>query len=185
MSASYCISEEMAHRFSGRRDATNISNRGEYFQSRATEAKQQNFVDTKVIGDAKKVEVPTPFPLSFLRSLFASSSAHGQQLTAQPCQIICHKPSQAEINAYDLESVRAIQKSDIETLRSMVRDGKSMNASNRFGESLIAMACRRGNAEVVQFLIREAEVRLDIIDDYGRTPLHDACWTALPNTVSY
>lgn len=57
-----------------------------------------------------------------------------------------------------------------------------MNASNRFGELLIAMARRRGDVDVVHFLIHEANVSLDILDDFGRTPLHDACWTShLPN----
>lgn len=130
----------------------------------------------------KEDGVPSPTPLSFLRSLFASS-ARGQQLLAQPRQTIFRKPCQAEIDCYDLESVQAIQASDVDKLRSMVREGKSMNASNRYGESLFAMACRRGSVEVVRFLIHEAKVRLDIQDDYGRTPLHDACWTALPNMV--
>lgn len=43
------------------------------------------------------------------------------------------------------------------------------------------MACRRGDVEVVRVLVKEFQVRVDVRDDYGRTPLHDACWTTTPN----
>lgn len=52
---------------------------------------------------------------------------------------------------------------------------------NKFGESILHMACRRGFTDVVQFLLTEGKTSLRIVDDYGRTPLHDACWTSTPN----
>ncbi|OEU06641.1 ankyrin [Fragilariopsis cylindrus CCMP1102] len=52
------------------------------------------------------------------------------------------------------------------------------NACNRFGESILHIACRRGHLEMVKFLIDEVGLRIDTIrDDYHRTPLHDAFWT--------
>ena len=42
------------------------------------------------------------------------------------------------------------------------------------------MACRRGDGKLVRFLV-ELGGSLAITDDYGRTPLHDACWTPEPN----
>lgn len=54
-----------------------------------------------------------------------------------------------------------------------------MTACNRFSESIVHMACRRASAEVVQFLIAH-DAEIDIVDDYGRTPLHDACWRPEP-----
>jgi len=35
--------------------------------------------------------------------------------------------------------------------------------------------------KVVKLLVLEFHVRVDVRDDYGRTPLHDACWTTTPN----
>lgn len=55
----------------------------------------------------------------------------------------------------------------------------SMTACNRFSESIVHMACRRASAEIVQFLITH-DAEIDIVDDYGRTPLHDACWRPEP-----
>ncbi len=43
------------------------------------------------------------------------------------------------------------------------------------------MACRRGCLEVVDFLVYEAQVKLDVRDDFERTPLHHALWTTMPN----
>jgi ankyrin repeat protein len=42
------------------------------------------------------------------------------------------------------------------------------------------LACRRGDVSVVRFLIDEAKVRVNVQDDYGRTPFHDAMWTCRP-----
>ena len=55
-----------------------------------------------------------------------------------------------------------------------------MAACNRFGESVVHMACRRSTYEVVDFILSHiADLRL--MDDYGRCPLHDACWRADPD----
>lgn len=60
--------------------------------------------------------------------------------------------------------------------------------SNRFGESLMHLACRRGRTEMVRFLVEELpgvsgspSQMLAIKDDCHKTPLHDACWTPSPN----
>jgi hypothetical protein len=58
--------------------------------------------------------------------------------------------------------------------------------SNRFGESLMHLACRRGRTEMVRFLVEELpggspSQMLAIKDDCHKTPLHDACWTPDPN----
>ena len=120
-------------------------------------------------------------PQAFLKSLF-SSNVYGKELVTRKHRSTFQKPSQEEIDAYDMQAVGAVRSGDIARLRVMAREsGKSFNACNRFGESLIDMACRRGDVKVVRFLIREASVRTDIRDDYGRTPAHDACWTSKPN----
>lgn len=54
-----------------------------------------------------------------------------------------------------------------------------MNACNKFGESLIHLACRRSSYEIVDFLVQHNPAGL-LVDDYGRTPLHDACWSPEP-----
>ena len=77
---------------------------------------------------------------------------------------------------YDQEAVNAIRSNDIDALRKLHSIGTNLQCANKFGESLIHLACRRSNLDVVSFLINEAGVSLRVRDDYGRTPFHDACW---------
>eukprot|EP00542_Grammatophora_oceanica_P010095 CAMPEP_0194047046 /NCGR_PEP_ID=MMETSP0009_2-20130614/23527_1 /TAXON_ID=210454 /ORGANISM="Grammatophora oceanica, Strain CCMP 410" /LENGTH=440 /DNA_ID=CAMNT_0038692559 /DNA_START=181 /DNA_END=1503 /DNA_ORIENTATION=+ len=82
--------------------------------------------------------------------------------------------------AYDKDALRCIRGRDIETMRAWHESGRTLQAANSFGESLLHLACRRGFLDVVTFLFEECEHDLWIKDDAGRTPLHDACWTASP-----
>ena len=86
-----------------------------------------------------------------------------------------------ETNAYDHDVLTAIRTRDIEKLRKFHESGRPLKCSNNFGESLLHLACRRGFVDVASFLMSEAGVTVRVIDDYGRTPLHDACWTCEPN----
>lgn len=91
------------------------------------------------------------------------------------------EPTQEDIESYDVTVIGAVRSRNIETLRTIHSNGKSLHGCNKFGESLIHMACRRGFTDVVKFLVEEAGVNVKIRDDYGRTPLHDACWTTQPH----
>jgi len=92
-----------------------------------------------------------------------------------------YKFTDEDIAGYDQEVINAIRQQDIPLLKELRKKGKKLQCANRFGESLVHMACRRGFTDVVRFLIEEAGVTLRVKDDYGRTPLHDACWNVSPN----
>ena len=55
----------------------------------------------------------------------------------------------------------------------------SMTACNKFGESIMHMAARRSNFAVLEFLLAHGG-SFCCVDDYGRIPLHDACWRLVP-----
>ena len=95
--------------------------------------------------------------------------------------IIYHNrsPSLNQLESYDNELVWAIRNSNLPQLKILWENGKSMSACNKFSESVIHMACRRADLDVVEFILTHGG-NLDIIDDYGRTPLHDACWRIEP-----
>jgi hypothetical protein len=86
-----------------------------------------------------------------------------------------------EIKAYGLDVLKAIREGDIEQLRAFHNEGRPLKCSNRFGESLLHLACRKGLLSVVDFLINEIGVPLNVVDDMGRNPLHDAFWAIEPN----
>lgn len=92
------------------------------------------------------------------------------------------EPTEERIAAYKLEAVQATRSENVDELRKLHKFGFSLDCCNRFGESLISIACRRGNANLVRFLVEECDVTLMQRDDYGRTVLHDAFWTSKPAT---
>ena len=82
---------------------------------------------------------------------------------------------------YDQEMVTAIRSNDIECLTKLHASGINLQCGNRFGETLIHLACRRSSNDLVSYLINDASVSLRVRDDFGRTPAHDACWRAEAN----
>jgi hypothetical protein len=91
-------------------------------------------------------------------------------------------PSEEMIKAYTSEVLEAVRNNDLGQLKKMHKESKLVvNACNKFGDSLLHLACRRSHTEIAEFLIKDLKVNVNIRDDYHRTPLHDAAWTAEPN----
>lgn len=82
---------------------------------------------------------------------------------------------------YGGDVVNAIRSNDVDALRKLHADGTKLQCGNRFGETLIHLACRRSSRELVSFLVKDADVSLYVRDDFGRTPMHDCCWRAEPD----
>lgn len=72
-----------------------------------------------------------------------------------------------------------IRDGKLRQLQAILSSGVSRNPCNKHGESLIHTVCRRGDAPALRVLL-DCGSSLQISDDYGRTPLHDACWAARP-----
>lgn len=90
------------------------------------------------------------------------------------------KPTKEMVDAFTTDTIKPVRDENLAKLKELHEAGVVLECCNRFGESLIHMACRRGCTDIVRFLVNEANVSLKIRDDYGRTPLHDACWTSVP-----
>lgn len=59
---------------------------------------------------------------------------------------------------------------------------KELQARNQFGENLVHISCRMGIFHgILTFFVDEAKVPLNVRDKFGRTPLHNACMSAIPN----
>lgn len=90
-------------------------------------------------------------------------------------------PSPDQVSAYDKPLLNAIIDEDVETLEAMRVAGRNMNACNRFGDSVLHMACRRGRVGSLRFLLQACGPSVLLqTDDFGRTVMHDACWTPMP-----
>ena len=90
------------------------------------------------------------------------------------------KMGEVNVAGYDMPKAAAVRTNDVNALREMLHQGQTLQVCNRFGESIINNACRRGSLDIMRFLLKEAAVSLKVVDDYGRTALHDACWTHTP-----
>jgi Ankyrin repeats (3 copies) len=136
-------------------------------------------ISPRCCSSGKVTDVPTP--VQFLVSLYERTERGANLLKRNGLKKSFLKPSDRAIDAYDLGVVKAVQAGNVAALRTMLKSGVAFDASNRFGESIIHMASRRGDVNVVRFLVEEANVQVEVRDDFGRTPLHDACWTPKPN----
>lgn len=144
-------------------------------KQKASKQKPVDVLREMIISDASSSDSS-----SFIQT-GASESQTKPQTKSKLRTLTFQKPSEDDIAAYDLETVKAIRSNNSEQLRKLWSSGKSMDACNQFGESALHMACRRGYFKIVEFLLREVKVRSDRCDDFGRNPFHDALWTSTPN----
>jgi len=102
-------------------------------------------------------------------------------LTLSTTASFFHQATPKDLVDYDMQVVQAVRSENVNALRHMHAAGRSMNCANAFGETILHIAARRGAVSVVQFLVNEARVNVRVCCDFGRTPLHDACWTPQAN----
>ncbi|KAJ1429442.1 hypothetical protein B484DRAFT_348119 [Ochromonadaceae sp. CCMP2298] len=93
--------------------------------------------------------------------------------------VLATAPSPNQINDYCNDLVWAMRNSELPRIKQLHAEGRCMSACNRFSESIVHMACRRADHDVLDFILTHGG-SISIVDDYGRTPLHDACWRAEP-----
>lgn len=137
-------------------------------------------------------------PYSFIDSLYRTSSESESSSSSPPRPPLLskrttqpledtdfHPPTPEQIEAYSNDAVSAVRSSDVDSLRELLSNGHSLQCCNRFGESLLHVACRRSNAKIVAFLLHEANVSPCIRDDYGRTVSFNAGILLLSLLVQY
>eukprot|EP00429_Kryptoperidinium_foliaceum_P022571 CAMPEP_0176142304 /NCGR_PEP_ID=MMETSP0120_2-20121206/72394_1 /TAXON_ID=160619 /ORGANISM="Kryptoperidinium foliaceum, Strain CCMP 1326" /LENGTH=203 /DNA_ID=CAMNT_0017478521 /DNA_START=69 /DNA_END=677 /DNA_ORIENTATION=- len=147
--------------------------------------------------------VDTSLPARKIIRVVSSSSANRKDTTAKNPQHaleqICEKRGLAtksrsfesipkafetlpkDLDAWNFEVLAAVRTGNLEQLKALHQDGYNMKCTNRFGETLLHLACRKALVPVVEFLLEDVGMPANIHDDTGRTPLHDAFWTPEPN----
>ena len=89
--------------------------------------------------------------------------------------------TEEQVASYTMDVAASARKNDIDTLeRLRSEEGLSLDCCNRFGETLLHIAARRGYTNMVEYLLQQPNVSVRVIDDTGRTPLHDALWNPTP-----
>ena len=111
-------------------------------------------------------------PLDFILSCF---TRYG--IPIESCDSLSKKNyfipiTDENLSVYQTDAIKAIRHKDVESLRQIKRTGRSLQGINRFGESFMHVACRRGSLEILDFLMNDGKCSLRVHDDFGRTPLH-------------
>jgi len=130
-------------------------------------------------------------PKDYVKSVFAKNGydAVKQGEITTHCMERFQTPTSAQLEQYSTDILLAVRNNDLPKAKALYEEGKfNVNACNRFGESILHIACRRGHLQMVQFFIEVVGMKVhEIRDDYHRTPLHDAFWTskASPLVIAY
>lgn len=94
-----------------------------------------------------------------------------------------NKPTDFQQASYGTRITQAARTGDSQTLHKLIKCGLSRNPCNKFGESMVHIVCRRGKKGCAYDVLNqlcEIGCELQVCDDFGKTPLHDACWTVDP-----
>ncbi len=83
-------------------------------------------------------------------------------------------------DGYTMELTTAVRQHDLEKIKEIEAKGQNLQCTNKFGESVVHTAARRGAFDILSFFL-EHGVSLRVCCEQGRNPLHDACWTGRPN----
>lgn len=141
-----------------------------------------NLGGQSMMAAASKKRHQVANPQSHLESILLTNGSMPKVRSFDSIPNFFHELKQEEVDAYGLDVLRAVRESDLDTLRKYHKQGRPLKCSNRFGESLLHLACRKGLVSVVDFFVNEVEIPLCVKDDMGRTPLADAFWTIEPNS---
>jgi len=134
-----------------------------------------------VVGgkDATNDKTMTPiFPHVFLQKLLKTRGYSTKHYCSLEGGYYC-RPTPLQCASYGTRVVYAVRNSDKKLFAGLLSAGLSRNPCNKFGESILHMVCRRGDYGILRLLVDNGAT-VQVSDDFGRTPLHDACWTSKP-----
>jgi ankyrin repeat protein len=90
-----------------------------------------------------------------------------------------NEPTELQQSSYSIHLINLVREENVYDFERIICAGLSANPCNQYGESLVHMVCRRGAAAFLKVLL-ENGCDVQVSDDMGRTPAHDACWAAKP-----
>ena len=84
-------------------------------------------------------------------------------------------PSPLQKASFGNAVVNCVRSGDTKSLEKLLFQGLSPNPCNEFGDSLLNMICKRGDEKMFNSLLC-CGATIEVIDSFGRTPLHHVCW---------
>lgn len=135
-------------------------------------------------GKVDSLNLPNPLisPHDYLKKLLISRGYSTKHYCSLEGGYYC-RPTPLQCASYGISVVNAVRTSNLNLFKNLLSAGISRNPCNKFGESILHMVCRRGDHDLLKLLLDQGST-IQVSDDFGRTPLHDACWTVKPNFKS-
>jgi hypothetical protein len=94
-------------------------------------------------------------------------------------------PTELQLVSYDTHILKmVIRNKDTHKVREMLTCGISLNACNKYGESLIHKVCKSGQDKLLKVFL-DCGADIQVSDGAGRTPMHDACFGAKPSFKTF
>lgn len=116
-------------------------------------------------------------PLEYLHSILSERGYSTKSYPTLQSGFVA-TPTEIQQASYHMHMISLVRKNDIDTFKKVMLSGLvSPNPCNQFGESLLHMVCRRGRFEMLHIML-QAGASVHVVDDFGRTPLADACWAS-------
>jgi len=97
------------------------------------------------VGVPQTLKQPPMPPVHFMQRILDLHGYDAVPIEALGSPIYRTKPTPDQIAAYDMDLVRSVRSGQLERIVEIRSAGKNLDACNRFGESILHMACRRGN----------------------------------------
>jgi hypothetical protein len=123
----------------------------------------------------KNVSVPSLSPQDYLDGMVHSRGYSNERYSALSTGYY-NRPSPLQLASYGVYVIDLIQCNDIESMKDVLDLGLSPNACNGFNQSIVHTTCRLSNIDMLSILLQYGCT----VHDFGRTPLHDACWAPIP-----
>lgn len=124
-------------------------------------------------------------PLARLKLVLAGQNFTNQTVRAlgghapyiTPLGIVHRSSALGPIEEYPVELANAVRSGDMAKLWCLVPDARAANMQNKWGNSLLMLACRyMGNTGDAVKLLLHRQASVCVCCDAGKTPMHDLCW---------
>mmetsp|Transcript_86871 Transcript_86871/g.250650 ORF Transcript_86871/g.250650 Transcript_86871/m.250650 type:complete len:545 (+) Transcript_86871:136-1770(+) len=119
---------------------------------------------------------PSISPQACLENLMAQRGNKYQRISSDDAEYDA-VPSALQLASFGTQLVKAVHTSDTGMLGRLLSCGLSPNPCNQFRDSILDLVCKRAN-EPIFGLLMEMGADLQVVDGFGRTPLHHACWAS-------
>lgn len=119
---------------------------------------------------------PTISPQKFLEETLASRGHAYNRIKADEAEYDA-VPSALQLSSFGTKLVKAVHTSDTDTLHQLLACGLSPNPCNQFRDGMLDLVCKRSNKVIFDVLIQHG-ADLQVVDGFGRTPLHHCCWSS-------